>query len=147
MMNSVHNLPTNLPMELPTKFIPSVISLVKMTRHHFFSFVLIFFPTVIPSVYTEGIFLSVKSLENLPMEIFPRYFRLYLSIFWQCLLGLAPNSMHAKVRIQQVNMLVYKMQYYLPRYITTRTRVFYFSKTLKTINTAKLLVNSKSKFY
>jgi hypothetical protein len=32
MMNSVHNLPTNLP----TEFIPSVIPLVKMARHHFF---------------------------------------------------------------------------------------------------------------
>ena len=30
-----------------------------------------FFLTVIPSVYTEGIFLSVKSLGNLPTEIFP----------------------------------------------------------------------------
>jgi hypothetical protein len=34
MMNSVHSLPTALPME----FIPSVIPLVKMTRHHFFFF-------------------------------------------------------------------------------------------------------------
>jgi uncharacterized protein YqhQ len=58
------------------------ISSVKMTRHHFFSFVLIFFPMVIPSVYTEGIFSSVKYLGNLPTKIFPRYFRLYLSIFW-----------------------------------------------------------------
>jgi len=32
MMKSVHSLPTNLP----TEFIPSVISLVKMTRHYFF---------------------------------------------------------------------------------------------------------------
>jgi hypothetical protein len=42
MMNSVHSLSTNLPTEF------------------------------IPSVYTEGIFSSVKSLGNLPMEIFPR---------------------------------------------------------------------------
>jgi hypothetical protein len=82
MMNNIHSLPTDLltdlPTELPMEFIPSV----KMTRHHFFCFVLIFFPTVIPSVYTEEIFLSEKSLENLPTEIFPWYCRLYLSIFW-----------------------------------------------------------------
>jgi len=35
-MNSVHNLPTNLPTETPTEFVPSVIPLVKMTRHHLF---------------------------------------------------------------------------------------------------------------
>ena len=72
----------NLLTKSPIEFIPSVIPLVKMTRHHFFCFVLIFFPTVILSVYTEGIFPSVKSLENLLTEIFPRYFHLYLSIFW-----------------------------------------------------------------
>jgi len=44
----------------------SVIPLVKMTRHLFFCFVLNFFPTVIPSVYTKGIFPSVKSIKNLP---------------------------------------------------------------------------------
>jgi hypothetical protein len=87
MMNNVHSLPTDLPTDLPTEvpmeIISSVIPLVKMTRHHFcFCFVLIFFSMVIPSVYTEGIFPSVKSLGNLPMEIFPHYFRLYLSIFW-----------------------------------------------------------------
>jgi len=52
-----------------------------MTRYHFFFFVLNFFPTVISSVYTEGIFPSVKSLENLPTKIFPWYFCLYLLIF------------------------------------------------------------------
>ena len=62
MMNSVHSLPTNLPTEF---------MLVKMARHHFFFICFNFFLTVIPSVYTEGIFLSVKSLENLPTEIFP----------------------------------------------------------------------------
>jgi hypothetical protein len=43
MMNNVHSLPTDLltdlPTELPMEFIPSV----KITRHHFFCFVLIFF--------------------------------------------------------------------------------------------------------
>ena len=34
------------------------------TSSIFFYFVLIFFPTVIPSVYTEGIFSSVKSLRS-----------------------------------------------------------------------------------
>jgi hypothetical protein len=48
-MNSVDSLPTifltELPTEVPMKFIPSVISLVKMARHPFFCFVLIiFFP-------------------------------------------------------------------------------------------------------
>jgi hypothetical protein len=57
-------------------------SLVKMTRHHIFFICFNFFPTVIPSVYTERIFPSVKSLENLPTKIFSRYFRLYLLIFW-----------------------------------------------------------------
>jgi len=42
MMNSVHIF-TN-------KFTDGIL-LVKMTRHHFFCFVLIFFPTVIPSVF------------------------------------------------------------------------------------------------
>jgi hypothetical protein len=40
MINNVHSLPTELPMKVPTEFIPlvipSVISLVKMTRHQFF---------------------------------------------------------------------------------------------------------------
>jgi hypothetical protein len=35
----------------------------------------------IVSTYTEGIFPSVKSLENLPTE-FTQYFYLYLSIFY-----------------------------------------------------------------
>jgi len=73
-MNSVNI----LPMELPREFIPSVISLVK---NDFFALVNYFFLTIIPSVYTEGIYLSVKFIENLLTEIFPRYFRLYLSIF------------------------------------------------------------------
>jgi hypothetical protein len=55
MMNNVHSLPTDLltalPTELPTEFILLVVLLVKMTCHHFFCFVLIFFPTVIPSVF------------------------------------------------------------------------------------------------
>jgi hypothetical protein len=42
-MNSVDNLPMILLTELPTEFISSVIPLVKMARHHFFCFVLIFF--------------------------------------------------------------------------------------------------------
>jgi len=63
MMNSVHSLPTNLPI----LFIPSVIPLVKMTRHYFFWFVLIFFP----SVYTEGVFPSVKSLGNISVGKIP----------------------------------------------------------------------------
>jgi hypothetical protein len=41
-----------------------------MTRHHFFNF---FFPTIIPSVYTERIFPLVKSLENSVGKI-PRKF-------------------------------------------------------------------------
>jgi len=61
--------------------IPSGIPLVKITRHHFFLFCFNSFLTVILSVYTEGIFPLVKSLGNLPMEISPQYFRLYLSIF------------------------------------------------------------------
>jgi hypothetical protein len=56
-MNSVHSLPTILPTEFP---------LLKMTRFNYF------FPTVIPSVYTEGIYMSVKSIENLPTKIFSR---------------------------------------------------------------------------
>ena len=52
---------------------PLVIPSVKNDMSSFFFyFVLIFFPTVIPSVCTEGIFPSVKSLENLPTEIIPR---------------------------------------------------------------------------
>ena len=39
MMNNVHSLPT----DLPTEKISSVIPLVKITRHRFFYFVLIFF--------------------------------------------------------------------------------------------------------
>ena len=50
-------------------FIPSVIPLVKMTHHHFFLLCFNFFFTVIPSVYTERIFPSVKSLGNLPTKI------------------------------------------------------------------------------
>jgi hypothetical protein len=57
MMNSVHSLPTILPTEFP---------LLKMTRFNYF------FPTVIPSVYTEKIYMSLKSIENLPMKIFSR---------------------------------------------------------------------------
>jgi hypothetical protein len=82
MINSIDSLPTILRAELPTEFIPSVIPLVKMARYHFFYFVLIFFPTVIPSANTEGIFPSVKSVGNLQTKIFSLYFCLYLSIFW-----------------------------------------------------------------
>jgi len=83
MMNIVDSLPTILLMELLMEFIPSVILLVIMARHHFFGFVLIiFFPTIIPSVNTEGIFSSVKSVGNLPIKIYSQYFCLYLSIFW-----------------------------------------------------------------
>jgi hypothetical protein len=57
----------NLLTKLPTEFIPSVIPLVKIARHHFFLFCFNFFSTVILSVYTERIFPSVKSLENLPI--------------------------------------------------------------------------------
>ena len=42
-MNSVDNLPMILLTELPTEFISSVIPLVKMARHHFFCFILLFF--------------------------------------------------------------------------------------------------------
>jgi hypothetical protein len=81
MRNSDDNLPMIFLTELPMEFIPSAILLVKMARHHFFSFVLIIlFSTVIPLVNTEGIFLSVKSVGNLPTKIFRWYFRLYLSI-------------------------------------------------------------------
>ena len=84
MMNNVHSLPMNLPMD----FIDGINSVGNSvgkngTSSFFFCFVLIIiFPIVIPLVNTEGIFLSVKSIGNLPIKIFPRYFRLYLSIFW-----------------------------------------------------------------
>jgi hypothetical protein len=67
-----------LPTNLPTDFTDGINSVGNSVGKS-----LIFFPTIIPSVYTDEIFLSVKSLENLPTKIFSRYFRLYLSIFWQ----------------------------------------------------------------
>ena len=67
-MNSVSQF-TN---EFPTNCIDEINSIsnfVSKNNTSFFCFVLIyFFPTVIPSVYTEGIFPSIKSLENLPRE-------------------------------------------------------------------------------
>jgi hypothetical protein len=78
MMNSVHIFTNKF-----TDGINSVGNPVgKNDTSLFFLLCFNFFPMVIPSIYTEGIFLSVKSLENLPMEIFSQYFRLYLSIFW-----------------------------------------------------------------
>jgi hypothetical protein len=82
MMNSVHSLPKNLPTDF-TDIIYSVGNCVgKNDTSLFFLLCFNFFPTIIPSVYTKGIFPSVKSLGNLPTKIFPRYFHLYLSIFW-----------------------------------------------------------------
>jgi hypothetical protein len=44
--------------------------LVKLSRHHFFYFVLIIlFPTIISSIYTERILPSVKSIGIFSTEI------------------------------------------------------------------------------
>ena len=59
------------------------ILVVKIDTSSFFLLLCLnFFLTVIPSVYTERIYPSVKFLENLPTKIFSWYFCLYLSIFW-----------------------------------------------------------------
>ena len=84
-MNNVHSLPTNLPMDF-TDRINSVGNFVgKNGTSLFFCFVvIIIFSAVIPSVNIERVFPSVEFVGNLPTKIFSRYFRLYLSIFWQC---------------------------------------------------------------
>ena len=71
---------------------------------------IMFFPTVIPSVYTDEIFSLVKSLENLLTEIFPQYFRLDLSIFWQCqpLHGLYHNHCSSKIYLlNHINQILF----------------------------------------
>jgi hypothetical protein len=54
MMNNVYNLPTNLP----TDFISSVIPLVKIARHRFFCFVLFFSHCNSLGKYRENISVS-----------------------------------------------------------------------------------------
>jgi len=82
MMNSVHNLPTNLPIDFTDKIYSFANSVGKNgTSLFFLLYFNYFFSTVIPSVNTKEIFMSVKSVGNLPTKIFHRYFRLYLSIF------------------------------------------------------------------
>jgi hypothetical protein len=82
MMNSVHSLPTNLPIDFTDKIYSFANSVGKNgTSLFFLLYFNYFFSTVIPSVNTKGIFMSVKSVGNLPTKIFYLYFRLYLSIF------------------------------------------------------------------
>jgi hypothetical protein len=74
MMNNVN--------KFTDRFISSVISLVNPDTSSFFCFVLNFFSHRNSlGIYRWNISVG-KIPENLPTEIFPRYFRLYLSVFW-----------------------------------------------------------------
>ena len=80
MINSVHSLPMNLLTDFTDRIYSVGNSVGKNYTSSFFLLCFKFFSHCNSLGIYRGNISIGKSLKNLPMEIFPRYFRLYLSI-------------------------------------------------------------------